>query len=187
MQTDYYIFQQINGLARHFAWLDWLGIFLASYCQYLVAGALLLFVLASKTQKEEVSRAWMAALAFLAALAARYGVASALHHIFFRPRPFMTHQVNQLMTYAADKSSWPSGHAAFFFGLAIVVFLYEKKIYPERSRRVGGWFLAMALLISLARVYVGVHYPSDILAGALIGLFTGWVVWATAKKIELIN
>ena len=49
---DYWLFQQINGLAKQWAWLDWLGIFLASYCQYLVVGALLLFVLAGKTKKE---------------------------------------------------------------------------------------------------------------------------------------
>lgn len=169
MQADYYIFQQINGLARHFVWLDWLGIFLASYCQYLVAGALLLFVLASKTKKEEVSRAWMVALAFLAALLARFGVTSLIYYFFTRLRPFVAHATTQLIFYDAAKPSFPSGHATFFFALAMVVFLYNKKI--------GGWFLAMALLISLARVYVGVHYPSDILAGALIGIFTGWVVW----------
>jgi len=176
---DYWLFQQINGLAKQWAWLDWLGIFLASYCQYLVVGALLLFVLAGKTKKEEVSRAWMVALAFLAALVARYGVASLIYYFFTRLRPFVAHATTQLIFYDAAKPSFPSGPATFFFALAVVVFLYNKKI--------GGWFLAAALLISLARVYVGVHYPADILAGALIGIFTGWVVWAVARKVKLVN
>ncbi len=179
MNLDYYIFQQINGLAGHWAWLDWLGIFSASYLQYLVGGALLLFLLASQSKKEETSRALMVGLAFLAAFAARYAITSPLHHLFMRPRPFVAHQVVQLIVYSADKSSFPSGHAAFFFGLAAVVFLYNK--------RLGWWFLTAALLISLARVYVGVHYPFDILAGALIGLGTGWAVWWGANKIKLLN
>ena len=166
-------------MAGHYVWLDWLGIFFASYCQYLVGGALLLFLLAAKTKKEETQRATILCLSFLAALVARYGITSPLHHLFMRPRPFVVYQVNQLIVYAVDKSSFPSGHAAFFFGLAMVVYFYNKKA--------GWWFLSAALLISLARVFVGVHYPLDILVGALIGLLSGWVVWWGGGKIKLLN
>ena len=179
MQVDFWLFQQINGLAGKFAWLDWLGIFLASYYQYLVVGALLLFIFISQDKKEQISRARMAGLAFLAALVARFGVVTTIYYFYIRLRPFVAHAATQLISYDAAKPSFPSGHATFFFALAMVVYLYNKKI--------GAWFLAAALLISLARVYAGVHYLSDILAGVLIGSLVGWGVWEIAKKAKLIN
>ena len=110
-----------------------------------------------------------------------------MHYLFFRPRPFVDHAVNQLINYRAIAASFPSGHAAFFFGLATAYFL-SKKIRPEGApqsgtiRRVSFWLFVAAALISLARVFVGVHYPSDILAGALVGIFSGWLVWRATKK-----
>jgi undecaprenyl-diphosphatase len=80
--------------------------------------------------------------------------------------------------------SFPSGHAAFFFALATAVTLFNKKVHPERSRRTGIWLFVGAFLISLARIYAGVHYPSDILAGAAVGVFSGWLVWRIFKKYK---
>jgi len=156
--------------------LDALGIFLASYFQYFVGGALPLFLLV-KDKKARIKNLWFIGLAFLAALVSRYIFTSALHHVFFRPRPFAAHEILQLIVYDGAKSSFPSGHAAFFFALATVVFLYNRK---------AGWcFFTASFLISLARIYVGVHYPSDIIGGALIGVLVGWGVWGVFKRTKL--
>jgi undecaprenyl-diphosphatase len=66
-------------------------------------------------------------------------------------------------------SSFPSDHAALFFTLCAGVFAV--------SRRLGLWACAYSLVvICLPRVYLGVHYPTDILAGAAIGIFSAWLM-----------
>ena len=58
--------------------------------------------------------------------------------------------------------SFPSGHAMTAFAASVVIF-------KNRPRRVGVPVLTLAVLISFSRLYVGVHYPSDVIAGALLG------------------
>ena len=169
LSLDYYLFQQINGSAGRWMSLDWLGIFLAGYFQYTLVGLLLIYLVLGEGQQEKTKNRLMVFSALAAALTARFVVATSLHYCFMRLRPFVDGIVNQLIAYDGARSSFPSGHASFFFALAAVVYLYNKKL--------GVWFLASAALISLARVYVGVHYPSDVLAGAIIGILVGWLVY----------
>lgn len=166
---DYYLFQQINGSAGHWAKLDYLGIYLAGYLQYPLVGSLLIYLFLGKDKREKLKNQFMVFGALSAALVSRFVVATSFYYFFMRLRPFMADIANQLIPYDGARSSFPSGHASFFFGLATVVYLYNKKL--------GAWFLAAAALISLARVYVGVHYPSDVLAGAIIGILVGWLIY----------
>ena len=80
--------------------------------------------------------------------------------VYFRPRPFATHEVNLLFYHPSD-SSLPSNPAAVGFSVAVAVWLTH--------RQTGGTMLILATLWSLARVYCGVHYPLDIVAGAGVG------------------
>ena len=61
-------------------------------------------------------------------------------------------------------NSFPSGHAAFFFAIAFIAYYFDKKL--------GYIFLGGALLMGLARVVAGIHFPLDIIAGALLGWFS---------------
>lgn len=86
----------------------------------------------------------------------------------FRARPIHNPDLHLRLGYSFDPSmlltwsSFPSDHAVLFFTLATGIFLV--------SRRPGLLLYAHAIVvISLTRVYLGVHYPSDILAGALLG------------------
>lgn len=170
---DYYLFQQINNLAGHWAWLDALAVFLASYFQYILAGLLLIFLLVGKNQQEKEKNRLMVGLAFLAAGISRFGFGEIVKQLVDRPRPFEVQKATQLISYAAGES-FPSGHALFFFALATVVYSYNKKF---------GWiFFGSAFLIGLSRIFAGIHYPSDILGGALIGVFTGWLVVKMARR-----
>jgi len=101
-----------------------------------------------------------------AALFSRLIIVEIIRWFYFRPRPFIALQVHQLLEHSAS-SSFPSGHAAFFFALSAVIYFYNKKA--------GLLFFAASFLIGLARIFVGIHYPLDILAGALIGIFFGWL------------
>ncbi len=64
--------------------------------------------------------------------------------------------------------SFPSGHAAFFFALSTAVYFYNKKW--------GVFFFIASSLLSIGRIMGGVHYPSDILGGAIIGVLCAYLV-----------
>jgi undecaprenyl-diphosphatase len=107
---------------------------------------------------------------------------SAIHALFNRPRPFDAELGTYLLFYRPNDPTFPSNMAAVVFGLAIAVWL--------KNRRVGFWLMGMATLASFARVYVGIHYPADILGGALFGLmgvgaafFLMWFLWPVKRLI----
>ncbi|MET3728101.1 membrane-associated phospholipid phosphatase [Fictibacillus halophilus] len=78
----------------------------------------------------------------------------------YRERPFISHEIVQLVEHAAN-SSFPSDHASSAISIAVTLMLVTL-----RYRYI--WFMA-AILITCSRVWVGVHYPFDVVAGALIG------------------
>ena len=90
-----------------------------------------------------------------------------LNALYFRPRPFETLDV-ELLFYQPTDSSFPSNAAAAVFGIAAVVW--------GVNRGLGTALLIACGLYSVARVYVGVHYPLDVVAGALIGIVVAFLV-----------
>ena len=75
--------------------------------------------------------------------------------------------------------SFPSGHAGSSFASAFV-------LYRKLPKKYGIWAIILAALISFSRLYVGVHYPTDVLAGILVGMgcsYLGeWVVLQIEKR-----
>lgn len=91
-----------------------------------------------------------------------------------RPRPFQTLDNVRLLLGPHDGFSFPSGHATTSFCLATVIAMrYPKLRYP---------IFIVAILVALSRPYIGVHYPSDILVGSILGIFIGYIVTKTATK-----
>jgi undecaprenyl-diphosphatase len=174
VNLDYYLFQQLNSLTKHYKIIEYLVIFFGNYFPYLLGAALAGFVFLGKNKEERRQNKIMVIVAFASGLVSRFVFTEIIWFFYFRPRPFVTHQAFQYI-YPMTKESFPSGHAAFFFGLASVVYFFNKKA--------GWWFFAGAFLISIARIFAGIHYPLDILAGALIGILTGWAFVACFKMI----
>lgn len=89
-----------------------------------------------------------------------------LKDITDRTRPFVAHpQIDPL--YVVHSSSFPAGHAATAFAGATLLSYVAPKAMPG--------FFALAVLIAHSRVYVGVHYPGDVIAGAIVGAAVGAV------------
>jgi len=104
-------------------------------------------------------------------------VVSIVNLVYFRDRPFRYHEVNLLFYYPTD-SSFPSNSAAVVFSLAITVWL--------RNRRWGWPMIFLASGFGFSRVYCGVHYPADILAGLGIGAVTAWTLTRCGNRLSLV-
>ena len=89
-------------------------------------------------------------------------------HFFFRPRPFIRYSDIEPLFIYGSYDSFPSGHATLFAALAVAIFIHHK--------RAGIIFIVLALLISLARVIAGVHFPIDIFAGWALGAISAYFV-----------
>lgn len=86
----------------------------------------------------------------------------AIAHLWERPRPFASHPaLTHVLGARTTDPSFPSDHAAAAFAIAFAVLAF--------SRRAGALFLVAATAIGLSRIALGMHYPSDVLAGALVG------------------
>lgn len=100
-----------------------------------------------------------------AALSAVVGLIAnkVLGEIWYHDRPFATHPAKTvLLIHHAKDNGFPSEHATVAFSVAFAVLLF--------SRPVGAFLVVLATAIALDRIFVGVHYPSDILASCLVGI-----------------
>jgi len=92
----------------------------------------------------------------------------ALKPFFDRARPYEVDSTIAVIEAKPDTRSFPSGHAA----MAVAGALAGSQLIPY-----SGWFWwPLAFIVAISRVYIGVHWPTDVLAGALAGLATGWFV-----------
>lgn len=96
-----------------------------------------------------------------------------------RPRPYVTLQnVHHKGKPKHDKYSFPSGHASFTFNMATMFALRYPK-YPQVYAPMFAW----AMLVSYARPYFGMHYPSDLLAGAVVGAGSALLTYSLRKPL----
>jgi undecaprenyl-diphosphatase len=91
-------------------------------------------------------------------------LAQFIRFIYPHPRPFLILNITHLLT--ESTSSFPSGHTIFIFGMAAVSSLY--------SRRLSYFMFVSGLIVGIARIIAGVHYPLDIIGGIIFGILTGW-------------
>jgi undecaprenyl-diphosphatase len=167
------IFYFFYSLAHKSAPLDRLIIFLAVYLPYLVAAAAVLFLFihpdvspAKNVIRNFIDRVKEGCLVCVSCLLA-WLVAFCLKHLFKVPRPPLSLSgVHSL--FVETGYSFPSAHALFFSAIAVSIFFI--------NRKAGYWFMFCALIIGLARIVAGVHFPADILGGFIIGSLVAYFV-----------
>ena len=158
------IFLAINGFAGHWAVLDAVGIFFAKYFVYLFGAFILSFWL-KKSLRDNFYTAFFSA-------AVSYGFVEVVKRLINLPRPYEVLRVHQLLVDQERGNSFPSGHTVVLFSFAFA-FYGTKYFWP---------FLILAAVGSLARIYVGVHYPGDILASIVIAGLAVFFVKRLFKK-----
>lgn len=157
----------LNGLAGHFPIFDALAAIVAEDLIFLILAIAVVWWFLP-TDGDVGKRA---ALAAFVAVVFGQAINLAIGHVIFVPRPFVAHQVHLLVN-AAHDSSFPSDHATAAFSVATTALLWRM---PGRRLLLLG-----AVLIAFGRVYVGAHYPADVVVGAALG-----AIWATlALKLD---
>ena len=100
-----------------------------------------------------------------------------LKPFIMRPRPYVSiEELAALVDMSSDPNSFPSGHTTAVFAMAMGWQLASEK----KWLKIFGWVLAV--LMAFSRLYVGVHYPTDVLAGALIGMAGSFIAWQIVKR-----
>lgn len=170
MALDINFFYFFNNLAGQSRFFDMIIVFLAGYFQYLLIAIFFLLLFFSGYAKPEKLRIFWVTI--ISIIVARFGIVELIRFFYHRPRPFVSYQVHQLLS--ENEWSFPSGHSAFFFAMATAVYLYNKKWGI-------GFFLA-AVLMNISRIIAGVHYPSDIIGGAIVGMAVACAVFYIAER-----
>ena len=169
---DYYLFNLVNQFAGRSGVLDALMTGLAKYGVVLLALPLLYMWFRGGPEAKK------AALLSLLSMALALIVNQIIGHLYFRPRPFTGHDVNLLVESSTDPS-FPSDHAAFVFSIAWLIWL--------QNRRIGYVALALGAAVAISRVFIGTHYPGDVIGGAIVGLGTSLLVWKLRNVLDPIT
>lgn len=176
MSLDLWLFKLINGLAGQTPVLDHMMQALVSdYTGPTVQVLALLglwFEGPSAIERRGNQRAVLRAVVALIVSGALVGF---LNLLYYRDRPFRYHEVNMLFYYPTD-SSFPSNSATVVFSIATTIWL--------RNRRWGWPMMLLAFAFAISRVYCGVHYPADILAGFVLGAGTAWFLTRYGRWLD---
>ncbi|WP_102345186.1 undecaprenyl-diphosphatase [Bacillus sp. Marseille-P3661] len=166
---DYQLFKMINNTAGKNEVIDSIMIFLSSYMLFVFLGSFFIFLFIKKTRKMSIIG--------LVSMIISLGISQIISFIYYKNRPFVDYDVNLLIEKGIS-SSFPSDQAVIVFTCSIAVWYYKKSA--------GVALFIFALLVALSRIYVGHHYPFDVMASLLIALLSGTVTtklfyWVTSR------
>jgi undecaprenyl-diphosphatase len=151
------LFSLINAGPGLAGWPLLGAVFAAEWIIMLVpAGLVMLWLRGSVTEREAAVRALVTAVCALT-------VSMLIGMMWPHPRPFVAAVGHTFMHHAAD-SSFPSDHATSMFSVTLALMLS----HAPQARRFGAFLLPSSLLVAWSRVYLGVHWPMDMVGGFLV-------------------
>lgn len=177
LQIDEELFSFLNGL--HAPMLDTLMLWATNKYFWIPLYLLLIFFI---SRKYKWSGIYLIATIILVVILANGVTSSFMKPYFQRLRPCYDSDLQEtihLMKRCGGRFGFASSHASNHFGLATIIWLLFGTRY-----RIAALLFPWAVLIAYSRVYVGVHYPLDILAGAIVGAILAWIIY---KLFEVLN
>lgn len=165
------LFRLINNLGKEYTLLNPPMIFIAEYLVYFLAAIVLAFWLTRKERNRIMIICGTITFVFAEIIGKLSG------KLYSNHQPFAElSNVNQLIEKTVD-NSFPSDHTILFFSFCVSIWLFRK----------GLWFLLIiiACLVGISRIWVGVHYPADIFAGAIISVISATFVFTVLPKLKL--
>jgi membrane-associated phospholipid phosphatase len=174
---DYSLYKTINGLTGNTFADHVLRLIADDLPTVLVALVALTFLVPWAARRRERRRG---AVLATAAAAVALLVNQPIAHAVARTRPYTAHPAHaHLLIASSHDPSFPSDHATGAFALAVGVWLYD--------RTFGTILVVLAAVLSFSRVYVGTHYPGDVVAGALIGSAVAAGLYLVAPTRHLLE
>lgn len=176
-QADHWLFLLLNGIhhpfidpvmvffSKRFGWIPLYGLLLAGLIHYKrwETIQILLFTVLLIAVSDQLS-GWI-----------KFQTA--------RPRPCHTPELQPFIYMpggsCGGQFGFVSSHAANTFALAYWMLKNFKPHWPM----VGGFMFVWAALVSYSRIYLGVHFPGDVMGGAIVGIFSGWLVWKMYQRL----
>jgi undecaprenyl-diphosphatase len=166
-------FRMINDLGKQYTALNPTFVFLAEYMVALLALATLLYWF---TRKE---RNRMMGICAVVSFVIAELLGKAAGHLHSNNQPFAElPDVNQLIDKAVG-NSFPSDHTILFFSFCITFWLFRGKW--------GFLWGLLALIVGISRIWVGVHYPADVVAGALIASLSAYLVYQIVPRLSFVG
>ena len=165
------LFLYINSFAGNSHILDLFFIISAKVMPYIFMGLEVWLYFVAKKKKEAIFAFYSVVLAII--------ISKTIGVFYYHNRPFVDNLGVQLIQHKAD-SSFPSDHTTFLFAIAFSYLFFKLKKLAVIS-------LILAFLGGIARVYVGVHYPFDIIGGIFIGFVASFVVFLLKDRLEFAN
>ncbi|MFX3625470.1 MAG: undecaprenyl-diphosphatase [Ectobacillus sp.] len=164
---DYIIFKIINQLAGRFRLLDTIMIAISQKARYFYILVLAFMWFRNNAYKKITLYTALSTIVTLL-------INSLIKLFYFKPRPFLEHYVRVLPPHPPRKSSsFPSKHTALAFAAATSVLFYK--------RLLGRMLWLLAFLSGFSRIWMGHHYPADVMGSALLGSLAATVVNLAAQ------
>ena len=178
LSADEKILLWLNGLVGRIPVFDNLMIVIGDDFFTVTCLALSLIALwfgARSLEQRKLNQKTAVATSFTVALTCLWVFIFRISDFLYRPRPYEDYEII-VLTYRHEGSSFPSETAAVAFAFATAVWI--------GNRKAGIVIGILAILWCFGRVYGGMHYPLDIVAGALIGILTAFIV---SKLLQIIS
>ena len=170
--VDYDLFHAVNRFAVHTSWLHGSATFYATKAGPALLAVVVLAAVwwARAHDAATLAKAGWAGLAPLVAVPLN----QPLVHAFDRARPFTTHPNVLVLAHRSTDASFPSDHSVLAGSVAAALWLLD--------RRFAVLATVVGLLLAFSRVYVGAHYPGDVLAGLVVGAAVALAGWFALRR-----
>ena len=177
------IFFSLYDLAHQSKVLDWLIVFSANNFGYIMVFLALVYIFfyensifKSKISRQDIKDRIKKTIKVFSAPLAGWVFAEVIKSLIHSPRPFLYFQNVKPLFLHGGFDSFPSGHSFFFAALATSLYFENK--------RMGLAYVVVALIVGLARIASGVHFPVDVFFGYVFGFLIALIFKAIFNKIK---